>query len=128
MKNILMFESEEDLLDNYDKIIPKNSYSTKKPDNFIATIDIEPVVIRNVVCNELKFYREPMLLCDDCGQCKEETNIVLYAWGTMPFAYEDVWRFTSDHPLYKKFEYLMQGVTGITKEDADRIVEFVRIK
>ena len=74
------------------------------------TIDIEPIIIRNVICNKLKFYKESMSLYNNCGQYKGETNcIVLYAWGTMPFADEDVWKFTSDHPLYKKFEYLMQG-------------------
>ncbi len=72
---------------------------------------IEPIVIKNVICDKLRFYRESMYLYNNCGQYKGETNyIVLYAWGTMPFADEDVWKFTSDHPLYKKFEYLMEGV------------------
>ena len=112
MKNVLMFESEKDLLDNYDKIIYKShSYDPKKLDYAIVTIDIEPIVVRNVVCNKLKFYKEFMFSYDNYDQYKGETSrIVLYAWGTMPFADEDVWRFTSDHPLYKKFEHLMEEI------------------
>lgn len=59
MKNVLMFESEKDLLDNYDKIIYKSHcYDQKTIDYIIATLDIEPIIIRNVICNKLKFYKE----------------------------------------------------------------------
>lgn len=112
MKNILMFESAKDLLDNYDKIIYKShSYNPETLNYVYVTINIEPIVIRNVICDKLRFYRESMHLYDNCGQYKVETNyIVLYAWGTIPFADEDVWKFTPDHPLYKKFEYLIKGI------------------
>ena len=110
MKNILMFESEKDLLDNYDKIIYKSHSYNHKALDYIVTIDIEPIIIKNVVCNKLKFYKESTPIYDNCGHYKGETSyIVLYAWGTLPFADEDVWKFTSNHPLYKNFEYLIKG-------------------
>lgn len=108
MRILFNFENDEDFIEHIDKISLIETYksSIDRQNDIIPTLIIDPIVVRNTVCNKMKFYIDEITIPTLTGfNVQDET--VLYLWGTDPYSNEDVKRFKSDHPIYKKFEYLL---------------------
>ena len=116
MKKIVMFETPQDLERNFWKIKMISNEVVTESKKFVnpetlAIIKIEPVVIKNALCDSLRFYiNDEVKIYNINGitQWQRIKKIVLYFWGTDPYCNEDIFNVSSGHPLYEKFKYLIE--------------------